>query len=74
MLVVLSPEGICPLRWKSAFKRTTERRQAQPQDGRSDTGADRLFGWLNGDIKPSINPPDIDVLDQKTPHIESRHL
>ena len=31
-----------PLQWKLAFKRTTERRQVQPQDGRSDTGADAV--------------------------------
>ena len=34
--------GNMPPSWKLAFKRTTERRQGQPQDGRSDTGADTV--------------------------------
>ena len=42
MWAVVSNEGICPPSWTLAFKRATERRQVQPQDGRSDTGADTV--------------------------------
>jgi hypothetical protein len=42
------------------LKKTTARQQSQ--DGRSDTGADRLFGWLNRYIKTSISLPHIDKM------------
>jgi hypothetical protein len=42
MRSVASTEGICPLQWKLAFKRTTEQQQVQPKYGRSDTNADAV--------------------------------
>ena len=42
MWAIASNEGICPPSWKLAFKRTTEWRQVQPQDGSFDTSADTV--------------------------------
>ena len=58
----------------SLLKKNDIRQQVQPQDGRFDTGADRLFGWLNGYIKPSINLPYVDIINQQTPHIDTDYV